>query len=124
MISIQSTGTSMTKIQGTVLWLVRTLWEDGRDLFLLCLPLVIDELQRLLESDKESKALISAQIASHISDLSIISQCLARLDLYQPWANGYENHMVDHEPSIKKDFEQKHGFIFQNPFCNQGAKFV
>lgn len=48
------------------------LWEDGQVLFFARLPMVVDELERLLDYDPEANQLISLYIAGVIGDLSII----------------------------------------------------
>lgn len=67
-----------------LIWLLRTLWEDDRSLFLMGMPFVVDELERLIEAEPQAKDLTSAYIAAQIGTLSIISQCLHQLDMYQP----------------------------------------
>ncbi|KAK7750173.1 hypothetical protein SLS62_007924 [Diatrype stigma] len=99
-------GVSMNDIESQVLWILRTLWEDGQDLFFIRLPLIVDELGRLLETDPRAKELISARMAGTISDLSIVSHCISQLDLYQPWARGYESALVDRDQDIKKEFAE------------------
>lgn len=77
-------GVKMGKIETQLMWLLRSLWEDDKQLFLMGMPLVLDELERLLQAEPQAKELITAYIAEVIGNLSIISQCLAQLDLYQP----------------------------------------
>lgn len=97
-------GVKFSDIEGQVFWLLRTLWEDGRPLFLVRLTIIVDELERLLQSEPEAKNMLSAHVASVIGELSIIAQCLRQLELFQPWANGFEYKMVDYEKDIKSDF--------------------
>lgn len=99
-------GINMNDIELQLLWILRTLWEDGQDLFFIRLPLIVDELGRLLETDPRAKELISARMAGTISDLSIISHCIGQLDLYLPWARGYEAALVDRDEGIKKEFAE------------------
>ncbi|PNP44481.1 hypothetical protein TGAMA5MH_03786 [Trichoderma gamsii] len=73
---IVSKGVKMTKIQGQLIYLLKTLWEDDRNLFLLRLSCVVDELGRLLLSKPTASNLISNNIASTISNIAIASQCL------------------------------------------------
>lgn len=92
------------KIEGDLLWLLSTLWEDGNALYFARLPMIIDELERLLDAESKAKDLISPYIATIIGDLSIVSQCLRQLETYQPWANGFEGALVEYEPEINKEF--------------------
>lgn len=59
-------GVKMNKTETQLLWLLRTLWEDDKQLFLIGMRLVLDELERLLQTDPEAKELISAHIAQAI----------------------------------------------------------
>ena len=97
----------MEKIETELVWLLRTLWEDGKDLFLARMPLVVDELDRLLDSEQKAKELVSPYIAGVIGELSIISQCLSQLDLYQPWANSFEFAMPEYKDDIEKEFSKR-----------------
>ncbi|EQB48750.1 hypothetical protein CGLO_11994 [Colletotrichum gloeosporioides Cg-14] len=97
-------GVKMNKIETQLTWLLRTLWEDGQNLFFASMPLILDELERLLHAEPQAKELVSPYIASVIGSLSIISQCISQLDLYQPWARSYVSKMVDREDGPKKEF--------------------
>ncbi|RYP74945.1 hypothetical protein DL771_002729 [Monosporascus sp. 5C6A] len=100
-------GVKMGPIEHQLLWILRTLWEDGQDLFFIRLPLIVDELGRLLETEPRAQELISARIASIIGDLAIISHCIGQLDLYQPWARSFETASLDRADDIKTDFEER-----------------
>ncbi|RYC62729.1 hypothetical protein CHU98_g3466 [Xylaria longipes] len=113
----ESTKSSMTKIirNGAVkrdkvtqhlIWLLQTLWEDGRDLFLCRMTTVIDELDRLLKAEPKALELVSPYIAMLIGELSITGECLRQLEIFQPWANGFEGALVDREEGIKKEFRE------------------
>jgi hypothetical protein len=99
-------GAKRGKVEDELIWLLQTLWEDGHDLFLMRMPFVVDELERLMEVEPQAKTLVSAHIATHIGSLSIISQCLRQLELYQPWAHGFENALVDKKDAIKGEFAE------------------
>lgn len=100
-------GIELSDIEEQVVWLLRTLWEDEQPLFLARLTTIIDELERLLQSEPEAKSLISAYVASTIGDLSIIAQCQRQLELFQPWANSFDHHSVDHLEDIKEQYTVK-----------------
>ncbi|KAF7556888.1 hypothetical protein G7046_g6177 [Stylonectria norvegica] len=74
----------MNKIETQLLWLLCTLWGDGRELFLVSMPLALDELERLQQTEPQAKDLATSHIAQIIGDPSILSQCIVQLDLYQP----------------------------------------
>ncbi|KAJ5728298.1 hypothetical protein N7493_004628 [Penicillium malachiteum] len=82
-------------------WLLRQLWEDGGFLFKASLPIVVDELNRLIQSEPEARDLMSPFITKEVRDISIISQCLNQLELYQPWARRFEGQLVEREEILK-----------------------
>lgn len=60
-----------------------------RDYFTL--HIIMDEMENFMQSDAESKALVSTFMASMISQLAIIAECLHQLHCFQPWACKVEN---------------------------------
>jgi hypothetical protein len=100
-------GIKLNKVEDELMWLVVTLGNEGNDLFLLRQPLVLDELERLVLASPDAKELVSARIAGIIGNLSIISQCLSQLDLFQPWARGFEQEMVDVKDEISHEFQRQ-----------------
>ncbi|KAL6405844.1 hypothetical protein AUP68_10983 [Ilyonectria robusta] len=106
-IQIVSKGVKMTRIEEDLKHLLRTLWEDDHALFLFRLSNVVDELERLLEAEPAAKALISFHVAKTIGNLSILSQCLHQLEIYQPWAQNFDSAAVDLQSDLKKDYAEK-----------------
>ncbi|KAJ8129257.1 hypothetical protein O1611_g4371 [Lasiodiplodia mahajangana] len=94
------------KVTQQLLWLLQTLSEDGYDLFLCRMTTVIDELDRLLKAEPKALELVSSYIAMLIGELSIAGECLRQLEIFQPWANGFESALVDREEGIKKEFKE------------------
>jgi hypothetical protein len=73
-----------------VLQLLRMLCHKGlRDLF--SLHVILDELERLMQAELRAKALITPHLASTLSQLSIMSECLHQLHQFQPWARKIES---------------------------------
>ncbi|KAI0970428.1 hypothetical protein F4678DRAFT_139287 [Xylaria arbuscula] len=99
-------GVKKDKVTQQLIWLLETLWEDGNDLFLCRMTTVIDELDRLLKAEPKALELISPYIAMLIGELSITGECLRQLEIFQPWANGFEQALVDREEAIKKEFTE------------------
>ncbi|KAI2603147.1 uncharacterized protein GGS25DRAFT_528173 [Hypoxylon fragiforme] len=87
-------------------WLLSTLMVDGFSLFLISMPLILDELERLLQAEKSASDLLSARVAGTIGDLSILSQCINQIDLYLPWARTFEHVTLDQQNSIDKDYTE------------------
>ena len=100
-------GAKLEKVQSQLLWLLRVLWEDGQQLFLLRKTAVVDELGHLIASEKKAEEMLSDFIASQVSDLTIITECFNQLDLYQPWANSFEEKMVDEKDGIMQEYERR-----------------
>jgi hypothetical protein len=74
-------GFNLDKTGEHLLWPLQTLWEDGIDLMLCRLPLVVDELDRLLKANPKASEMVSAYVAMLISELSILAECLRQLDI-------------------------------------------
>ncbi|KAH7324574.1 hypothetical protein B0I35DRAFT_449502 [Stachybotrys elegans] len=132
MISIRSKpGIKKDKNEAEPIWLLQTLWEDSQNILLMGLPFVLDELERLLANEPQLKHLISARIAAHIGSLSSIGHCLRQLEMYQPWARGFMDALVDRDDALKKEFARATspwGQLLQalnerNPKMQQAAKF-
>ncbi|KAF2821817.1 hypothetical protein CC86DRAFT_410896 [Ophiobolus disseminans] len=80
------------KILIHVLGLIHVLSDNGwRDL--LSLHVILDEFERLMQDEPRAKALITPHIATTLSQLSIISECLQQLHRYQPLASKVESIM-------------------------------
>ena len=45
-------------------------------------------------------------VAAVIADLAICCECLRQLDLFQPWANTFEDELVDRKEAIMKGFDK------------------
>lgn len=76
-------------------------------LFLCGLPGLMDELERLIQSDSKQKERTSAWVARVLSDLGVIARAGHELDIYQPWAAGMDHALLDYEKDIKAEFEKK-----------------
>ncbi|KAK3900268.1 hypothetical protein C8A05DRAFT_17403 [Staphylotrichum tortipilum] len=98
-------GLKQNAVEKHLVWLLQTLWEDGQNLFFARMPDIVDELERLQRAEPRARELISSYIAERIGDLSILCECLRQLDIFQPWANGYEDASVTREKELKKDLE-------------------
>lgn len=95
---------AFNKFRLNLVHLLRILAEDGKALDFMRMPMVVDELERLLASEPEGKHSISPYVAGVIGEISIIAQCHRQLEIYQPWANGFEFEMMDYREEIKKEF--------------------
>jgi hypothetical protein len=68
------------------------------------MPLAMDELQRLIDTEPKANDMITEYVSSIIGDLTILSECLRQLDSYQPWASTFENLMIDKEKGIAEQY--------------------
>lgn len=68
------------------------LFKDDQ-LHLFGLHNVTDEIERLTRSDPEVAKMITPWISTHMSSLSVVSECLHQLHLFQPWARKIEDDM-------------------------------
>ncbi|OIW23248.1 hypothetical protein CONLIGDRAFT_657846 [Coniochaeta ligniaria NRRL 30616] len=101
-------GLKMDRVEERLIWLLQTLWEDSHTLLLARLPLIVDELERLLRTEPRARALVDSTIAGIIGDLSIISVCRTQLDLYQPWANSFDHFFyADWKDEIEGKFPER-----------------
>lgn len=97
-----------TKFESELLSMLGKLCEEGGQMYSnVRMPVVMDDLERLLDSDPTSKDLVSQCIAGIISDLSILSQCFKQLESYQPWARGFDEAMPDYMDGIMMTVEAK-----------------
>lgn len=99
------------------------LWNMGRNINTTCLQKFIDDVDRLLESEQKAKELVSSYVASIIGELSIISQCITQLDLYQPWASGFDIAMAEYEDDIREEFRKTSQQIISINSAFQGKKW-
>src|SRR5947207_2453564 len=55
-------------------------------------------------NDPKMQGLISSWVADQISDLSVFSQCLHQIELYQPWAATFETGMANRQDELREDY--------------------
>jgi hypothetical protein len=71
------------------------------------MSVIVDELERLLQSGKQARELLSSYITGVVGDLSIVSQCLHQWTRYQPWARSWESELVNRENKLKQEFAER-----------------
>jgi hypothetical protein len=89
-----------------MMWVFQTLCDDHR-LTLCGLPDLMDELERVIESDSKQKERLSAWVARVISDLGVIARARHEIDLYQPWAAGMNNAYASYHEKIEAEFAKR-----------------
>jgi hypothetical protein len=66
------------------------LWEPSKR-HTLGIHAVVEALEHMLQNNKRAKGVTSAWVASCLSQLSIITECLRQLNCFQPWATKIKN---------------------------------
>jgi hypothetical protein len=87
-------------------WLMNEWLFDKKQIVFIKLENLVDKLQRLIETDGDAKSHVSSFVEGHIFDLGIMSQCMKQIDLYQPWAAGFQNAMW--QPELEKELQREY----------------
>lgn len=98
----QKPGVHFKKSQERLMWLLKTLWENNRDLFLIRSTTIVDELGRLLEQDRSLQEMISPYLADMLSELAIITQCIQQVQSFFPWAKSIGIQLDEREESLSE----------------------
>jgi hypothetical protein len=86
-----------------LMWMFQLIWDDN-SLFLLGLPDIMDELERLLRRDLKQKERISGWVANVLSDLGTIARAQHEIDIYYPWAGRFDDEFEGYRDEIQKEF--------------------
>lgn len=70
----------------------------------ITLHTLLDEFERLMQDDPNGKSYISPLVASHISQLSVISECLYHLHLFQPWAKRIKSTIEERKSQLMANY--------------------
>ena len=103
----QKPNLKLDKPQTEVIWLLRVLWEDSHELFLAGIVNVVDELGRLIQSEPKAKEMISSFLAYVMGDLTILAEAMRQINMFQPWAQTFEDRPVEKEDMIKRQYAQR-----------------
>lgn len=95
---------SRSKSQTELLWILNMLWDDSSPSLQVGRKTLMDELERLVQSDPRNKELVSFRIASLISDLAVFSECCHQIELYQPWASTFENGLTERKDEVRENY--------------------
>jgi hypothetical protein len=60
-----------------------------------------DEIGRLMQSNSDVNAIISPFVASQISSLAVVSECLHQLHLFKPWSRKIEDDMEVNDSTLR-----------------------
>ena len=101
--TIMTVGMKKAPTPGSIMSLFFYLWDDQQR-FLLGLPNVIDEMQRFLDHDTTERSKLRALVLATFSDLSLMAQISHQVEIFFPWAAGFENREVGFEsPTYEKE---------------------
>ncbi|KAG0004385.1 hypothetical protein BGZ79_009456 [Entomortierella chlamydospora] len=103
---VQKPGSTWDTTQGRLMWLFQTLW-DEQQRHLCGLPLILDEMERLVQNDPKTRNLFSSRVASTVADLSLMSECQRQISLYQPWASSFEDEAVSRRDELVAKYVQQ-----------------
>ncbi|TVY82358.1 hypothetical protein LSUE1_G003449 [Lachnellula suecica] len=93
-----------------MMWLFNNLWTETQ-LQLLGLPSITDEIENLIQKDPEEKAKLSPWVTQVFSDLGLLAHIRHEVDIYQPWAAGYDHAEVSHRAAIEKEFPLRFSLV-------------
>jgi hypothetical protein len=79
---------------------------NNEQLRLYGLHTVTDEIGRLMQNDPGVNALISPWIASRLSSLAVVSECLHQLHLFKPWSRKIEDDMEINDGTLRSAYKQ------------------
>ncbi|KAL9618972.1 MAG: hypothetical protein Q9160_006366 [Pyrenula sp. 1 TL-2023] len=91
------------KTIGRLLWLFSTLWNSDQ-LYLFGLHNLVDELERLTQSEPEVKHSLSSWTADRIFDLSLIAECIHNVNHYYPWVESIRVGAAEGGKSVKAEY--------------------
>lgn len=96
------------------LWfLLCSLWGHGAPLTLVGLVEVVDELQRLIDTEQSVKDAISDLIGGMITELAILCEGCRQLQYFQPWIETLHREAPKHEGSMKEEFVKYPDFLMR-----------
>ncbi|KAK6595870.1 hypothetical protein H4I96_10189 [Botrytis cinerea] len=97
--------------QDGMMWLLQNLWSESQ-LFFMTLPTVVDEIQSRVERDPNEKAKFSALVTRIFSDLDLISRIYQEMDIYLPWAVGFDNELAINQAQINEEHCKQLGLFY------------
>ena len=99
-------GSKLDKAAEQLLSLLHILSSDGQFLHQARLPLIVDELGRLLSADPEARQMVSSHVAMLISELSVLGECMRQIDTYFPWVLSFKSNLVTRLENIQRHFDE------------------
>ncbi|KAJ0413255.1 hypothetical protein BJY00DRAFT_64597 [Aspergillus carlsbadensis] len=101
------TGTKPNDAERKFVWILHALSEDGNDLFLTSLPLLMDELDRSIEKQSSARDLLTPYLMKMLGDLSVLAQSSKQLNLYKPWSQTFENDIAERKDELNAEWHRR-----------------
>ena len=100
-------GIKFEKSEGQLIWLLRSLLDEGVTLLPSTMAVLVDELERSLQAEHRVGELISPYLNTVLGDLFITAQCANQLELFQPWARTWSSETFKRAEKFKNEFSQR-----------------
>ncbi|TKA29579.1 hypothetical protein B0A50_03592 [Salinomyces thailandicus] len=97
----------VAKVEDELIFLINALASDGDQLHGMGQITVVDELERLMQSEPKAMAIISPLLAAIIADLSVVTEASRQINQYQPWAQVFESLLVDRKGGLEQEYKKK-----------------
>ncbi|KAI1083125.1 hypothetical protein F5B20DRAFT_528684 [Whalleya microplaca] len=94
-----------TDAEGALIWIFATL-SDQRQRFLMGRKALLTEIELLFRQDSSAKRLVSGWISDKIATFAVICEAFHQIELYQPWAAGFQYNIASRMDTLNKDFFQ------------------
>lgn len=91
-------------------WALATIWDEQKMHF-ITLPTVMDEVQRIIHNDPQTRELLTPRVRSLLSDLSVIAECRQQIALFQPWGSTFENEMFQYKQELEGEYVERMSFL-------------
>lgn len=101
MIAVQSRS-SVSKEVRELMWLLENFW-TAQSLHLAGASGLMDEIEHVIASNPK-KRFISSWVSRQLAELGLAARLQHELDLYQPWAAGYDQEWAKYCKEIEADF--------------------
>ncbi|KAI2471192.1 hypothetical protein F4781DRAFT_387648 [Annulohypoxylon bovei var. microspora] len=115
-------------IRNRLLWLLIT-FADRKNRFTFGARGLVAELDLFARQEPEARALISPFVASQVSTLGILFECISQIELFRPWIVGYMSYYAQNREQLEKNWAQDHSHItnihnLRGEFWEQKAKLL
>lgn len=68
----------------------------------------MDEVERIVHNDPQTRELLTPRVRSLLSDLSVMAECKQQIALFQPWASTFETEKAQYDQELEGDEYVEH----------------